>query len=272
MPTVSTAHLQDEVLTGEAVALDLQPLGFVARAVGAGIDLLLMIVEAFAIALLLMWLADNGVLDDQTFKIALIVSIVLIGVAIPTAIETLSRGRSLGKLIMGGRIVRADGGTIGFRHAFLRALVGVVEVLMTFGTIALLVGIFTPRAQRLGDLAAGTYSERVRTPKVPVSHISLPPQLTEWALVADVSRMPDHLSRKLWQFCHEAGVMNPGSRNRIASELLAQAQAYVHPLPPADPATAVTGIMVVRRDRELRALQTRTSRSARLLAGTAARG
>lgn len=260
--------MQDEVLTGEAVALDVQPLGFVARAVGAGIDVLVMVAEGLAIALLLQWLANNGVLDDQTWRIAMIVAIVLIAVAIPTAVETLTHGRSLGKLIMGGRIVRADGGTIGFRHAFLRALVGVVEILMTFGTMALLVGIFTPRAQRLGDLTAGTYCERVRTPQVPTSHIVLPPQLSEWALVADVSRMPDQLSRKLWQFCHEASVMNPASRNRLASELLAQAWDYVHPIPPGDPVVAVTGIMVVRRDREFRALETRRSRSARLLAGT----
>lgn len=267
MPTVSTAHLQDEVLTGEAVALDLQPLGFVARAVGAAIDFVVMALEFLAVALLLLWLANNGVLDEQTWRIGMIVSIVLVAVAIPTAIETLSRGRSLGKLIMGGRIVRADGGTIGFRHAFLRALVGTVEIVMTFGTMALLVGIFTPRAQRLGDLAAGTYSERVRTPAVPNSHVALPPQLAAWAGIADVSRMPDPLSRKLWQFCHEADTMNPASRHRIAAELLTQAQPFVHPLPPADPATAVTGIMVVRRDRELRALQTRNDRSARLLAG-----
>lgn len=260
--------MQDEVLTGEAVALDLQPLGLIARAVGAGFDVLLMVVEFVAIMLLMNWLTGNGVLDAETSRIGMIVALVLIAVAIPTAIETLSHGRSLGKLIMGGRIVRSDGGTIGFRHAFLRALVGVVEVLMTFGTIALLVGIFTPRAQRLGDLAAGTYSERVRAPKVPSSHLALPPELTAWALVADVSRMPDHLSRKLWQFSHEAGVMNPASRHRLATELLAQAQPYVNPMPPAEPTAAVVGIMVVRRDRELRALQTRSARSGRLLAGT----
>ena len=271
MPTVSTTNLQDEVLTGEAVALDLQPLGLVARAVGAAIDVLVMVIEFVAIALFLQWLADNGVLDDQTWRIGMIVSIVLVAVAIPTTIETLSHGRSLGKLIMGGRIVRSDGGTIGFRHAFLRALVGVVEIVMTFGTMALLVGIFTPRAQRLGDLTAGTYCERVRTPPVPSSHIDLPPALVDWARIADVSRMPDHLSRKIWQFCHEAAVMNPASRHRLATDLLTQAHPYVHPGPPGDPATAVTAIMVVRRDREYRALQARGERSAALLAGTTPR-
>ena len=257
MPTVSTANLQDEVLTGEAVALDLQPLGLVARAVGAAIDVFLMALEFLAIAMLLQWLTNEGILDEQTFRMALIMALALIAVVIPTAVETLSHGRSVGKLVMGGRIVRADGGTIGFRHSFLRALVGVVEIVMTFGTMALLVGIFTPRAQRLGDLAAGTYCERVRAPKVPSAHIMLPPQLNEWALVADVSRMPDRLSRKLWQFCHESAVIDPAFRHRLASDLLAEAWDYVHPMPPGDPVTAVTGIMVIRRDRELRALQAR---------------
>ena len=34
--------------------------------------------------------------------------------SIPTAVETLSQGKSLGKLAVGARIVRDDGGSIGF--------------------------------------------------------------------------------------------------------------------------------------------------------------
>lgn len=253
------------MLTGEAVALDVQPLGFVARAVGALIDVALMLLCYLGAFLFIAWLGNQGALDDQTARILNVIVIVVIAVAIPTAVETASRGRSLGKLIMGGRIVRADGGTIGFRHAFIRALVGTIEVLATFGSIALIVGIFTPRAQRLGDLMAGTYCERVRMPALPKSTLAMPPQLYEWANVADVSRMPDPLARRLWQFSHQVDAIVPASRIRVATDLLAQAEDYVHPLPATDPVTAVVGIVVLRRDRELRAMGARNERAGYLL-------
>src|SRR5690606_25214199 len=101
---------------------------------------------------------------------------------------------------VGGRIVRLDGGATGFRHAFIRALIGVLEIYMTFGAVAVLTGAFSARSQRLGDLVAGTYSQRVRTPRLPVHTPSMPPALAEWARVADVARMPDRLARRISQF------------------------------------------------------------------------
>src|SRR3546814_2286922 len=59
--------------------------------------------------------------------------LVVVTVVAPTTVETVTRGRSLGKLAVGGRIVRPDGGAIGFRHAFLRALLGVLELWFTLG-------------------------------------------------------------------------------------------------------------------------------------------
>ena len=50
--------------------------------------------------------------------------------AAPIAVETLSHGRSLGKLACGLRVVRDDGGPIRFRHALVRGAIGVVEILM----------------------------------------------------------------------------------------------------------------------------------------------
>lgn len=257
--------MQDEVLTGEAVALDLQPLGFVARAVGAAIDAVLLALGYLGITLLTSWLLGQGVLDEETTRIANIAAVVLVAVAVPTAIETASRGRSLGKLVMGGRIVRTDGGAIGFRHAFIRALVGTVEILATLGSLALLVGIFTPRAQRLGDLVAGTYCERVRLPKVPPSQLAMPPEHARWATLADVRRMPDRLARKMWQFAYQAVSIAPASRVRIAQELLQDSAPYVHPMPGGEPVSAVFAIATLRRDRERQALQNRDRISAELL-------
>ena len=48
----------------------------------------------------------------------------LVFLGYPVAMETLTRGRTLGKMALGLRVVRDDGGPITFRQALVRGLVG----------------------------------------------------------------------------------------------------------------------------------------------------
>lgn len=254
----------DEMLSGEAVVIDVQPVGFLLRALGALIDMMLGF-GVFALWLFLrIWLLDAGVLDEATDRIATVSAIVVSFVVLPLTVEVALKGRSLGKLAIGGRIVRVDGGAAGFRHAFIRTLVGVLEIYLTVGGIAVITGAVTARSQRLGDLVAGTYSQRVRTPKL-MSHAPvLPPGLAAWAQVADVARLPDRLARRISQFLQSAPRMVPAARARVAHDLLTEAAPHVSPLPPASPEEALAGITVLRRERELRALRNADRRAEQL--------
>lgn len=257
---------QDEVLTGEAVALDVQPVGFFLRGLGTLIDVLLGIAVFILFALVTSWLIGQSLLDVIALPILTVTILVTVMVVLPTAVETMTRGRSLGKLAVGGRIVRIDGGASGFRQAFIRALVGVFEIWLTVGAVAALVGAFTPRAQRLGDLMAGTYSERTRTPRLPPPAPPVPPALAPWAAVADVARLPDRLSRRIAQFVQNADAMQPPARARLAASLAAETSAHVAPVPAVDGETFLRAVVAVRRDRELRALQLEQQRVAALTA------
>ena len=147
------ARFDDEgLVTGEAVTLDVRPASALIRAAGSAIDVLL---SLLLIVALLLSLAGLSV-DEAAFRAIMVAGIVGCIVVLPTAVETASRGRSLGKLALGLRVVRDDGGAIGFRHAFIRALTGVVEIYLTFGGLAVLVGFLNPSSKRLGDLLAGT--------------------------------------------------------------------------------------------------------------------
>ena len=255
---------QDEVLTGEAVALDVQPVGLILRVAGAAIDVVVTLLVYLGLIVGLASLATNGILPENVMQILSIVLAVTLLVIVPTAVETLTRGRSLGKLAIGARIVRVDGGAISFRHAFIRALVGVLEIWTTFGGLATLVGVFTPRSQRLGDLVAGTYAERTRTPVLAPREIPLPYGLESWAAIADVGRLPDRLARRVAQFAAGAESMHPAARQRIAHELAGEVRAFVSPVPPVDPETLLRAVVAVRRGRELHALQSRAARVAHL--------
>lgn len=254
----------DEVLSGEAVAIDVQPIGFLLRALGALIDMLLGFAVFILWIFLRIWLLDAGVLDAATDRIATVSAIVVSFVVLPITMEVALKGRSLGKLAVGGRIVRVDGGAAGFRHAFIRALLGVLEIYMTFGGLAVLTGAFNARSQRLGDLVAGTYSQRVRTPRLVPHAPVLPVDLIGWAQIADVARLPDRLARRISQFLQSAPRMVPAARERVARDLLAEAAPFVSPLPAAAPENVLVGITVLRRERERRALEIADRRAEKL--------
>jgi uncharacterized RDD family membrane protein YckC len=247
-------HDDDSVLTGEAVALDLRPTGFALRAAGTMIDWVVYAGGFIAIAVTLFTVASNSDTEDAVYSILAIVALVGCLVAAPVAVETLTRGKSLGRLAVGARIVRDDGGAIGFRHAAIRALVGFFEIFMTFGGGAALVGLFSPRTKRLGDHLAGTYSQYERIANAPAALFGVPAALTQWAQLADVARMPDALSRRVAQFLTQAPHMTPDRRRYQAAQLAGEVSRFVSPLPPVDPELFLAGVAVVRREREYAAL------------------
>lgn len=257
-----------EVLSGEAVAIDAQPIGFFMRTLGALIDMLLSFL-VFGLGIwMIVWLGSLGLLSDATWRILTVANTVIAFLVLPCGMEMALRGRSLGKLAVGGRIVRLDGGMPGFRHAFIRALVGVLEIYMTFGAVAILTGAFSARSQRLGDLVAGTYSQRVRIPAPPQVFPVMPAALGAWAPLADVARLPDRLARRIAQFLQNAEQMTPVARIRIAEELVEQTREYVSPQPAAPPEQILIAMTILRREREYRSLLLADERVGAMLGNT----
>jgi uncharacterized RDD family membrane protein YckC len=257
---------EDGTLTGEAVALDLHPTGFVLRAAGALIDAVATLVVAL-LAVSFVGIATASLGTEPAVVAALvIVTVVVCLVGIPTTVETLTKGKSLGKLVVGGRIVRLDGGAIGLRQASIRALVGVIEFYTPplFGGTAALFGLLTARTQRMGDLLAGTYCQYERVTGRVMPLFGIPPELAAWGRIVDVARMPTQLSRRITQFLAQATQYSPDRRARLAADLAAEAAEFVAPIPPVTPELFLAGITVVRREREAEALRLEKGRLERL--------
>ncbi|MES2171341.1 MAG: RDD family protein [Actinomycetota bacterium] len=249
-----------EVMTGEAVALELRPTGFVLRAAGAAIDFIVYVSLWLLVILGLNSPLVGPLFDDASAAAAGIASLVFCTLLIPMVVETATQGKSLGRLAVGTRIVRDDGGSIALRHAFVRALMGLIEIYLTFGGVAAFVGLLNARSKRLGDLLAGTYSQNERlSPIVPLD-LTMPAELADWATIADVARMPDGLSRRIAQFLRQSARLTPESRMRLGAELSREASAWVSPLPIAHPEAFLVAAIMVRREREATALAVRAQR------------
>lgn len=250
-PARSAVRVDDEaVLTGEAVALDVRPASAVMRAGGALIDVVVTVVLGLAALLAIV----NLDLDEAAARAVGIAVIVALLVVLPTTVETATRGRSLGKLALGIRVVRDDGGAIGFRHALIRALVGVLEIWLTFGGLAVLVGFLNPDSKRLGDILAGTHGQVERVPRYEPLAFGVPAPLAGWAATADVGRLPDPVARRVAAFFRNAVHLAPGSRQRLAQSLAAEVAPYVSPVPAADPELFLAAVAALRRERDLTAL------------------
>lgn len=243
-------HVHDGVVIGEGVLLDTRPASVASRLLGSFVDVLVLVVLAVLAILVLGEL--SFVPDARTAQILSIVLVATVTVVLPTTVETLTRGRSVGKLVAGVRIVRDDGGPISFRHAFVRALTGVVELWFTFGAIALICSIVHPRGKRVGDVLAGTYAARVRAPATVRSAAQIPPFLAGWASAADVARLPDGLALTVRQFVARAPRLHPGSRAELALTLQAEVMPYVSPPPPpgTHPEAFLTAVLAERGRRE----------------------
>ncbi|MFF6781705.1 RDD family protein [Streptomyces sp. NPDC012510] len=217
-----------ELVTGEAVALELRPAKLPSRALAVLLDLVVAFVVYFAVVLLLA-MATAG-LDEAAQMAISIASFLLVLVGGPIAVETLSHGRSLGKVACGLRVVRDDGGPIRFRHALVRGAVGVVEILMTFGVVACIASLVSARGRRVGDVFAGTLVVRERVPAGRTAFVPPPPHwLVGQFSGLDLSAVPDGLWLAIRQYLTRMGQLDPhvgaAMAERLASDLAARTGA-----------------------------------------------
>lgn len=244
-----------EVVAGEAVGLDVRPASLIQRGASLLIDFLASGVVVIAALLALAYLSTEGGLDPAATAAMTIALLVTVLVIVPMIVEYATRGRSLGKLALGLRVVRDDGGAISFRHAFVRSLAGLIDIWLTFGGLAALMGLLTPRAKRLGDLMAGTHAQVERVPAPHTMTWGVPEALVEWSRLADVARLPDPLARRIAAFMVAAPSLTPDARRRQAGALADSVATFVSPVPNVEPELLLAAVSTLRREREAQALR-----------------
>ncbi|WP_035744716.1 RDD family protein [Haematomicrobium sanguinis] len=254
--------MNHELVTSEAVSLDLRPASVVSRLVSGVVDTAIYVLGT----LLLLWaLSASFSRMDTALIIAVVTLAIIFGlVIVPIAVETMTRGRSVGNLMMGTRIVRSDGGAIRFRHALIRGLVAILEVYMSAGSIAVATSTFAPRAQRLGDLLAGTFALRTRLRHTSTFQPFIAPQLVSWSRTVDLAQLPDTLARRVSALVAQAPTMFPQALDAMSRELYTEALRYVAPRPPqtVPPVEVLRAIMSIRYERSLVSLAERQHRVA----------
>ncbi|MEV5583405.1 RDD family protein [Streptomyces parvus] len=237
-----------ELVTGDAVVLGLRPARLPSRALASAIDLAVTF-AVFILVSVVLGIA-SAALDEAAVAAIGVASFLLVLIGGPVAVETLSHGRSLGKLACGLRVVRDDGGPIRFRHALVRGAMGLVEILLTFGALASIASLVSARGRRIGDVFAGTLviRERVAATGRSVAVPPPPPWLVGRFAQLDLSGVPDELWSAIRQYLTRMQQLDPGVgrsiAERLAGELVARTGAAA---PQGVPAAAFLAAVVHER-------------------------
>jgi len=250
--------IEPELLfTGEAVALEIPPATVANRIASGLIDYTVYALGAALSVFAVMGLVigDGSALKEDLALLKALLSLVALAwlVVIPLLVELFSRGRSLGRMVTGARVVRDDGGTVRLRHCLVRTLLAVVEIWGTWAVPALCASIVSKRGKRFGDMLAGTYVVREHHRSHAAPPLLMPPELVQWAAGTDLRSLPGGLSLTARTFLQRASSLMPSSRHQLGLDLASQVQGYVSPPPPAGthPERFLAAVLTERRNREL---------------------
>jgi uncharacterized RDD family membrane protein YckC len=240
------------------------------------IDIVIQFVLASALLMLLTMIAGfagmAGALtfDEAIFNIIFIATLVVTFIGYPVFMETITRGRTMGKLVLGLRVVREDGGPITFRHAITRGLVGAaLEWPGLIGApLTWLATIWTmlasPQGKRLGDHVAGTIVIHERTPAAWGWVPQMPPGLGHWAATLDLTGIDDDLALAVRHFLARNRQIREPARSALGQRLAREVAAVTNPPPPANtPGWAyLAAVHAERHQRAMRQLAAVRSRAA----------
>ncbi|NYE70617.1 RDD family protein [Microlunatus parietis] len=244
-----------QIVTGDAVVLDLRPARVPSMLLAAVVDLAVISLATSLFGYVISVVAGGYEYREQTMTM---IGAIVFGFGYPIASETATRGRTLGSWALGLRVVRDDGGAIRFRQALLRGMgFWFADFAPWTGFCGgLICASIHPQSKRIGDLAAGTLMVRVRSPRRPQPIPPVPAELTGWTSQLQLSGLSDELVTASRQLVQRHDGLLPYPKEQLAQELARQVAARTAPAPPvALPARDfLAAVIAERRDREQRRL------------------
>jgi uncharacterized RDD family membrane protein YckC len=245
---------QEPVVTGDAVVLDVQIAHLPVRALSALIDVTVVLV-GYVIGVLL-WATTLTQFDPALSAAILIIFTIVTLLGYPIAFETATRGRSLGKMALGLRVVSDDGGPERFRQAVFRSLAGFIEIWGLSGGPAVICSLISPTGKRIGDIFAGTLVISERAPRLTPPPV-MPPQLAWWASSLQLSGLGAEQADLARQFLSRASQLDPAVRDQMAYRITGDVVAQISPPPPpgTPPQLVLAAVLAERHRRELARLQ-----------------
>ena len=140
---------QTSFITGQYVCVHQAAATVLQRVVAFLIDLCVMYFSGLIVGILLGTMALSTGIGSVVLMLILMIPILMY----PLLMEVFNHGQSLGKKLVGIKVVSLDGSTPAISSYILRWILLLVDTMAFIGLTCI---VFTRNSQRLGDLAAGT--------------------------------------------------------------------------------------------------------------------
>ncbi|WHY75327.1 RDD family protein [Neobacillus sp. WH10] len=150
-----------DIKTPEYVSIQFQLAGLGSRAAAFIIDQLLLTVVNILTIVVLFFVMDGissvQFLPDSFIPIAItIIILFIVNWGYFFAFEFFLGGRTIGKKLIGIRVIQENGHSITLLSSFIRNLIRIIDSLPTAYFLGIIMIFFHPKHKRLGDLVAGT--------------------------------------------------------------------------------------------------------------------
>jgi uncharacterized RDD family membrane protein YckC len=224
------------LVTPEAVRLDLPEATVGSRGAAVLVDWLLQLLIGLVVFFGSAFFFDvPGVPEWVPGSVAVILPFLLL-FGYPITFETVWRGRTPGKALMGLRVVTIEGAPISFRHAVIRSGLGLIDFFATFGLAAVVSSLVSRHHQRLGDFVAGTVVLRERTgaPQSGALTFQVPAAAAPLADGIDTSGLTHRDYSAVRSYLLRAEALRPPRREDVARQLLTAITPRLGTLPPND--------------------------------------
>lgn len=150
---------QIDIKTPEYVSLEFSLAGLGSRAAAMIIDQLIVMVANLTLILTMILATSNNlfVLMESGWVAAFfLITIFIINWGYFFAAEYFISGKTIGKHIIGIRVIQENGHSITLLSALIRNLLRIIDTLPVSYFLGMILVFFHPKHKRLGDMAAGT--------------------------------------------------------------------------------------------------------------------
>lgn len=144
------------IVSGDNVRIKLHCASLASRAVALGIDIAVILLYIYCIICTTeVWMFLAAEISYLWMRFLSYIILGLIPLLYIPMCETFHNGQTIGKQIMGIRVVRTDGEHLSFGCIMLRYLLLYVDAIVGLGIGCIFIAM-SKKSQRLGDMAAGT--------------------------------------------------------------------------------------------------------------------
>jgi uncharacterized RDD family membrane protein YckC len=213
------------IATPEGVEVELTLAGIGSRFIAGGVDFGIQLLVIVALALILEPAAGTGaaIFTSASFLLIFFYDVLF---------EVLGGGRTPGKRMNGLRVVRSGGRPITLVRSALRNILRLIDILPGVYAIGMAAIFISPRNQRVGDLAGGTYVIRDRHGDRPYEDGFVPVVDPEPARNWDVAAVSAEDVATVASFLERRFKLNDEARRSIGGELASRLRPRVGGVPP----------------------------------------